>query len=259
MSAGAAVRGDTDPQEWFRDHFDDAAKQILEFLDAPDGGLADRMVADVGCGDGVIDLGLALKGRPRQLIGYDVRPTDVDALRRVAAAAGAADDLPAALSFATSSIDQLPSEDDAFDVVVTWSMFEHVHYPLRMLSEISRVLKPDGVLFLQLWPFFYSEHGGHLWPHYDEEFPHLRRTDEEIREHLRGRPGTDAARRDAVEEFEGLNRITVDQLQNAILAAGMTVTKLELLTNAVHIPRDLGHISLSLLGVGGVKLLAVPV
>jgi SAM-dependent methyltransferase len=137
-------------------------------------------------------------------------------------------------------------------------VFEHVSYPVRMLSEISRVLKPDGILFLQLWPFFYSEHGGHLWPHYDEEFPHLRRSDAEIREHLRARASTDPTRSDAVEEYESLNRITLDQLHNAILAAGMTVTKLELLSSAVHIPRDLGHMPLSLLGTGGVKLLAVP-
>src|SRR5262249_45721037 len=156
--------------------------------------------------------------------------TDVDALRRTARAAGVADELPEALSFATSGIDQLPDENDSFDVVITWSVFEHVTYPVRMLSEISRVLKPGGILFLQLWPFYYSEHGGHLWPHYDEEFPHLRHADEEIREHLRGRRGTDATRRDAVDEYESLNRITVDQLHSAILAAGMTVTKLELLT-----------------------------
>lgn len=257
MSVSPLVRGDQDPQEWFREHFDEATDQILSFLEHPDGPLADRTVGDVGCGDGVIDLGLTLKGRPKQLIGYDVRPTDTDALRRLAVAAGVADELPSALSFATSLTDQLPAEDDTFDVVVTWSVFEHVTYPVRMLSEVSRVLKPDGVLFLQLWPFYYSEHGGHLWPHYDGEFPHLRHTDAEIREHLRGRRGTDPTR-DAVDEYESLNRLTVDQLHRAILGAGMTVTKLELLTGAVHIPRDLGHLPLSLVGVAGVKLLAVP-
>ena len=55
------------------------------------------------------------------------------------------------------------------------------------------------MLFLQLWPFFYSEHGGHLWPHYDEPFPHLIHADEAIREHIRGRSGTDPSR-DAVDE-----------------------------------------------------------
>jgi SAM-dependent methyltransferase len=257
MNQPAAPRGDEDPQEWFREHFDSAVEQVLTFFDDSDEAIADRVVADVGCGDGVIDLGLTLKGKPRQFVGYDVRPTDVDALRRVAAAAGVAEELPEALSFATSTVDQLPAPDDQFDVVVTWSVFEHVSYPVRMLSEIKRVLKPDGILFLQLWPFFYSEHGGHLWPHYEETFPHLLRDDAEIRDHVRGRRGTDATRDDAVDEYESLNRLTLDQLHNAILAAGLIVTKLELITNAIHIPRELAHLPLSMVGVGGVKLLAV--
>jgi SAM-dependent methyltransferase len=168
-----------------------------------------------------------------------------------------ADELPESLSFATSRINEIPAQDDTFDVVVTWSVFEHVTQPVRMLSEIHRILKPDGILFLQLWPFFYSEHGGHLWPHYEEEFPQLLHTDADIREHLRGRRGTDPTR-DAVDEYDSLNRLTVDQLQSALLAAGMIVTKLELIANATHIPRELAHIPLSLLGVGGVKLLAIP-
>ena len=257
MKKAATLRGDQDPELWFREHFDDAADQVLAFVDEV-GGLADRVVADIGCGDGIIDLGLVLKGRPRKLVGYDIRPTDTDALERAAAVAGVAEELPEQLSFETSGPDQVPSEDDAFDVVVTWSVFEHVTRPVAMLSEITRILKPDGVLLLQLWPLFYSEHGGHLWPHYDEPFPHLVHTDEAILEHIRGRSGTDRTRDDAVDEYESLNRITLDQLHAAILAAGMIMTKLEVLTDAVHIPRELTHLPPSIVGVGGVKLLAVP-
>ena len=257
MNEAATVRGDQDPQLWFREHFDEAAGQVLAFLDGA-GGIADRVVADIGCGDGIIDLGLVLKGKPRKLVGYDMRATDTDALRRTAAVAGVADALPEQLSFATSTADHVPSEDDAFDLVVTWSVFEHVARPVPMFNEINRILKPDGVLFLQLWPFFFSEHGGHLWPHYEEPFPHLTHADDAIREHIRGRSGTDRSRQDAVDEYESLNRISLDQLHAAILAAGLIVTKLELLTNAVHIPRELAHLPPTLIGVGGVKLLAVP-
>jgi len=257
MNETATVRGDQDPQIWFREHFEDATDQVLDFLDEA-GGIADRDVADVGCGDGIIDLGLAVKGKPRSLTGYDIRPTDVEALARSAAIAGAASSLPEQLSFAISTPDRVPAEDDSFDVVVTWSVFEHVSHPVRMLTEINRILRPDGVLFLQLWPFFFSEHGGHLWPHYDEPFPHLMREDEAIRSYIRGRSGTDITRNDAVDEYESLNRISIDQLHAAILAAGLIVTKLEVLTDAIHIPRELAHLPPSLVGIGGVKLLAIP-
>jgi hypothetical protein len=38
----------------------------------------------------------------------------------------------------------------------------------------------------------------------------------------------------------------------------LLVTKLEILAEAAHIPPTLAHVPLSSLGIGGVKLLAVP-
>jgi hypothetical protein len=59
-------------------------------------------------------------------------------------------------------------------------------------------------------------------------------------------------------EFRHLNRLTVDELQNSLLAAGLAVRKLELLTSPVHIPHELMRFPLSTLGISGVKLLASP-
>lgn len=58
-----------------------------------------------------------------------------------------------------------------YDVVVTWSALEHVAEPVSMLREIRRILRPGGVLFLQLWPFYYSDRGSHLWPRFDALSP----------------------------------------------------------------------------------------
>lgn len=233
-----------------------AADQILEFLGGDAISVEGLAVADIGAGDGIIDLGLALKGGPQRLVGYDVRATDEAALVRTAQVAGVADALPENLSFARSEVDRLPAADATFDLAVTWSVFEHITHPVRMLSEVSRVLRPGGLLFLQLWPFFYSEHGGHLWPHYAEPFPHLVHTDAEVREQVVGRRGTDATR-EALDEYESLNRLTLDELQRAMLAAGLRTVKLELQSEAIHIPAELAHFPLSLVGISGVKLLAV--
>lgn len=59
------------------------------------------------------------------------------------------------------------------------------------------------------------------------------------------------------EEYRTLNRVTIEELNRCILAAGLRVTKLELLTHTVHIPPALARYPLTDLGIAGVKLLAV--
>ena len=66
-----APRGDEDPSVWFSEHYNDAADTILEFLELRGGTFAGLKVADIGAGDGIIDLGLATKGHPDMLVGYD--------------------------------------------------------------------------------------------------------------------------------------------------------------------------------------------
>ena len=246
------------PVRWFTDHFDVAADEVIDFLGGDGISLEGRRVADVGCGDGILDLGLALKGNPVELVGYDLRPVDASALLRSAQAAETAEALPDNLRFEVSQPTLIPAQDETFDVVVSWSVFEHVDDPVGLLREVRRVMRPNAYFFLQVWPFYLSEHGGHLWPHYHEPFPHLLKPDEEILAHVEGRPAT-APRRGADDEYRSLNRITLDGLQRALLSSGFVVSKLKLLVNPVHIPVALNHLPLSDLGVGGVELLAAPV
>jgi SAM-dependent methyltransferase len=247
-----------DPMEWFRAHFDEAAGQVVDFLTGDDISLEGKLVADVGSGDGIIDLGVFVKGRPAKLVGFDIRPTDADALRRSALAAGIAEDMPDAdrLGFATSQVNHVPAPDETFDVVFSWSVFEHVEQPIAMLREVRRILKPDGFFLLQLWPFFGSRHGGHLWLNIDEPFAHLRRSPFELHDHLAGRAATDPSR-SADDEFRSLNRITLDGLQRALLAAHLRISKVELTCETVHVPPELSHLPLVDLTVSGIKLLAV--
>lgn len=76
---------------WFVEHYEEAADQVIEFL-AEDGlSLTGLRVADVGCGDGIIDLGVVHKAQPDQLVGFDVVPTDRDHLREFARSEAVAD------------------------------------------------------------------------------------------------------------------------------------------------------------------------
>src|SRR5215210_9222069 len=95
------IREDRFGAEWFAEHYDDAANQIIAFLAGDGLSLRGRDVADIGCGDGIIDLGLMHKAEPASLVGFDINPAADDLLDR-ARAEGVASELPANLTFARS-------------------------------------------------------------------------------------------------------------------------------------------------------------
>jgi hypothetical protein len=111
------------------------------------------------------------------------------------------------------------------------------------------------VLFLQLWPFYHSHQGSHLWDWFPEPFHHLQQPLEEIQAGM----GPDEWSQYMLAEYKTLNRVTLDELGSAVRAAGFSVRELELIAHRSRVPAGLDEVPLSALGVGGVKLLAVPV
>lgn len=53
---------------------------------------------------------------------------------------------------------KFPIEDNKFDAAICISVLEHLLEPQNALSEIARILKPDGYLFLSV-PWIYPYHG----------------------------------------------------------------------------------------------------
>jgi len=247
-----------DHVRWFREHYEEAPTQIVRFLEEAGVEFGGKSIADIGCGDGVIDLGVAHLCGESNLVGYDIRKTDVEALRRAASAAGVKTDvIGQRIQFVESMPTKIPAGNGSFDVAFSWSVFEHVADPVPLLKEVRRILKPGGVFFLQVWPLFFSEHGGHLWLSDRSRFPHLRESPWKTHEDLRFAPSTDPTR-PADDEFRSLNRLTIDGLQRALLAAGLVPARVELMTGAVHVPEDLSYLALTDLAVSGVKMVAVP-
>ena len=244
-------------ETWFWDHYEMAPREIVEFLASGGVPLRGKQVADVGCGDGIMALGLARRARPERLVGFDLNPCDVGTLLERAGRFGAADTVPAELEFRQSEPIALPAENDEFDVVYTWSAFEHVGDPPGLMREIARVLKPDGVLMLQLWPFYYSPRGSHLWEWFPEAYHHLCSTPEKIVEAMRksGRH-SEWFTEYMANEFLNLNRLTFDELHRSVLAAGLEVRKLEPITEGAHVPLEARRYPLADLALSGVKLLA---
>jgi SAM-dependent methyltransferase len=246
-------------EQWFFDHYEVSARETIDFLREGGISLEGKVVADVGCGEGFTDLGIVHKARPGRLVGFDISPTSRDKLLDEALCAGVATTLPPEMEFVQSESERLPAPDSTFDVTITWSAFEHIAKPVAVLKEIRRTIKPGGVLFLQLWPFYYSQHGSHLMQWFPGGFCQLRFTDQEIIECLRGDQETDPGWIEMkIADYLDLNRITLDDLHADLREAGFAVSRLELITNPVQLPPGADDWPLSALSIAGVKLIASP-
>jgi len=244
---------------WFWDHYEKAAGEVISLVEKYSRPFEGAAVADIGCGDGITDLGLAVRTGARRVVGFDLNEVDVDLLLRKAVDQEIVAALPSNLEFVVSGPEKIPADDASFDILVTWSAFEHVANPLGVLREMRRIVKPDGVLMLQLWPFYFSEHGSHLWDWFPNGFAHLTLDHDALEDQVRASDRHDDGWTEyMLAEFATLNRVTLDSLGAAIHEAGFSVRYLDIMAGAVHLPGELEGLPLSSLGITGVQLLAVP-
>lgn len=107
---------------------------------------------DVGCGDQPYKKLLLENNRIQQYVGLDLptgkyfdhRPPDI-----------------------TWDGNNIPSASESFDCAICLEVLEHTHDPRQVLSEIFRVLKPNGNAVLSV-PY--------LWPLHDAPYDHYRFT-----------------------------------------------------------------------------------
>jgi SAM-dependent methyltransferase len=244
------------PEVWWQAHYLDAASAVIDFFGGDGISLAGKRIADIGCGDGIIDLGVALTAKPDRLVGFDLLTTDVELLGRRAKEHAGLDELPDNLFFATSEEVRLPAEDASFDYVMSWSAFEHIADPVAVLREIRRIMVDDGVLFIQLWPFYNTAHGSHLVDWYPDGFAQFKHSNADILRTVRA-AGPPEMATEMLEVYRTLNGITADELQLALWRAGFRIVKVALDSESVHIPDEAAHLPLSSVAISGIKLLAI--
>ena len=131
----------TDPEQYYSVIAEDAIQQVLGYCE-----LRGRTVLDVGGGGGWFTESFRAHGARCCLF----EPDPAELLSRKTATAGAvvADGL------------RLPVRDDAADVAFSSNVLEHVADPLRLIGEMIRVTRPDGLIYLS-FTNWYSPWGGH--------------------------------------------------------------------------------------------------
>ncbi|MBV8278366.1 MAG: methyltransferase domain-containing protein, partial [Verrucomicrobia bacterium] len=94
-------------------------------------------VLDCGCGPGAISVGLAeAVGESGHVTGIDFAESQIGIAKTRAISN---------LSFQIASVYELPFEDEAFDLMFSHALFEHLADPVRGVREIRRVLRTGGI------------------------------------------------------------------------------------------------------------------
>ena len=228
--------------------FNQIPAEITEFATSCGVVYQGKKILDVGSGNGVCDLGCACLWQA-EVVGVDVVETIKDDLFVAADLAGYGRQARVArVDFAKCSQTTLPFQDEAFDHAISWSVFEHVWSPVQVLKEVYRVLKPGGTLFLQVWPFWRSEWGAHLFT--TERWAHITNDREATLSSISNRISAHD------ESYDSCTRIQIDDLQRALLISGLIPKKIEFITGSFIPPLEVQHISWLDLGVSGIKLIA---
>jgi len=122
-------------------------------------------ILDIGCADGVFTQVILDKAQAHEIIGIDVLDSSIQwASKRWA--------YRPPMKFLVSDAHNLPFDEASFNGVFCLEMLEHVHDPKRVLSEIFRVLVPNGyaillvpsnnLLFRFIW-YFWTKYRGKVW------------------------------------------------------------------------------------------------
>jgi 2-polyprenyl-3-methyl-5-hydroxy-6-metoxy-1,4-benzoquinol methylase len=101
--------------------------------------LKNKNLLNIGCGEGDYDPHLAQY--VREIHSVDVNQDDLD-FAQISNASFKN------ISYRKASALDLPFQDESFDVIISVDTLEHVGQPALMIEEISRLVRPDGMVCL---------------------------------------------------------------------------------------------------------------
>jgi SAM-dependent methyltransferase len=190
---------------------------------------------DLGCGDGINCLVMADRSVARA-VGIDLRlplfeDNEVGAQARqladlvlerlggVTPLADALDQLP--VRFVRADGTRMPFADASFDVLVSRSAMEHIAPVQRALAEMARVVRPGGLIYHRIDPYFWLR-GCHKRGLVDIPWAHARLSLEEFRRFVTATEGEGVAGKRCARLLT-LNRMTLAQWRAVVEAAPVEV------------------------------------
>jgi SAM-dependent methyltransferase len=145
---------------------------------------AGKDVLEIGVGMGADHLEYA-RNEPKSLTGVDLTPRAMEHTSDRLAAFGVKSQLQ------TADAEQLPFEDDSFDLVYSWGVLHHTPRTQIAIQEVHRVLRPGGVARIMIY-HYWSITGYMLWARYGLLARRPCRSLRDIYHHHLESPGTKA-------------------------------------------------------------------
>ncbi len=98
-----------------------------------------KRALDIGCGGGLLAEEFAQLGC--QVTGIDPAPAAIEVAKAHAEGAGLT------IEYRVAAGEQIPYDDESFDIVYCCDVLEHVNDLDKVMAETARVLKPEGIYF----------------------------------------------------------------------------------------------------------------
>lgn len=250
---------------WMKSHYVEVVDEFVNFAGLTAAACAGKTLLDVGCGECITDYGI-LRLPFKEIVGLDVVPAESKNLGNLpdrirAAGLTPPKDISRFVHTHYNGTD-MPFDDQTFDVIFSWSAFEHVREVKTVLSEIRRVMKSQGIAFIQVFPWFPSRYGSHLTDYIRAPFFHLKMNVPEVKSALEQVVAQRPQEKDFVlghlwDEFVNLNRFSADDFYEQVKAAGLVASKVELISYCDDLSQAPSNYRLSELMVVGTKMLLV--
>jgi SAM-dependent methyltransferase len=215
---------------WIHSHYYYIPETVAQFC----GDIRGTSVLDVGSGEMLADFGLLPLGA-RHISGLDLAGKRSVVLSQVCdrltqQGIAVSPDYEERLRYIEYDGLNFPFEDEAFDIVYSWSAFEHIANVPDVLREIRRVCRRDARVFLQVCPWYHCLQGSHLTDFISEPYFHLKRPPEWVWQQLNHYVDLHPDQRDFVlghmwPEYQSLNRYSANRFYADVIAAGFTVQR----------------------------------
>jgi SAM-dependent methyltransferase len=232
--------------EWVSSHYYDVPRETVEFC----GDIAGKSVLNLGCGEMLTDFGL-LNMNVKQIVGLDLEDRPPDHLLAAIAKLqrnniSPPQDYASRITYQHYDGLHFPFRDSQFDFVFSWSAFEHVTDVPAVLAEVRRVLRDDGLAFIQVHPWYHCYWGSHLSDFIPEPYFHLKRPLDWIREQLEEYVSERPESRDMIlnymySQYRILNGYSANRFYRDVVNAGFQVMKAKLISyelDLTHAPPD---------------------